>query len=136
MLEVGSTAPAFTLESTRGGSVSLAGLRGRKVVLYFYPKDDTPGCTREACEFRDQHRAFEQAGATVVGVSRDPMERHTAFRAKHALPFELLSDPGAKTALAYGAFGEKILYGRPVQGTIRSTFLIDERGRIAAKWSP
>lgn len=136
MLQTGTKAPAFTLPSTSGASVSLAALKGRKVVLYFYPRDNTPGCTTEACDFRDQHSALQEAGAVVLGVSSDSLKSHAGFRAKYQLPFELLVDEGSKVASAYGAFGEKLMYGRKVQGTIRSTFLIDEQGKLAAVWSP
>jgi peroxiredoxin Q/BCP len=133
---VGDDAPAVTLESTSGESVSLADFAGRKVVLYFYPKDDTPGCTVEACSFRDEHSALQRAGAIVLGVSRDTLASHGKFRAKYELPFDLLSDPDNTVARRYGAFGKKVMYGREVEGTIRSTFLIDERGKLAAMWSP
>lgn len=136
MLQTGTKAPAFTLPSTSGASVSLASLKGRKVVLYFYPRDNTPGCTVEACDFRDQHSALQKAGAVVLGVSSDSLKSHAGFRAKYELPFDLLVDEGSKVASAYGAFGEKLMYGRKVQGTIRSTFLIDEQGKLAAVWSP
>jgi peroxiredoxin Q/BCP len=134
-LSIGDDAPAFTLESTSGKSVSLAEFAGRKVVLYFYPKDDTPGCTVEACSFRDEHRALQRAGAVVLGVSRDTLASHGKFRAKYELPFDLLSDPDNTVAKRYGAFGKKMMYGRETLGTIRSTFLIDEHGKLAAKWS-
>lgn len=136
MLKLGQKAPAFSLPSTSGSSVTLASLTGRKVVLYFYPRDNTPGCTVEACDFRDQHSKLQKAGAVVLGVSGDSLKSHAGFRAKFALPFELLVDEGSKVAASYGAFGEKLMYGRKVQGTIRSTFLIDEQGRVAALWSP
>jgi peroxiredoxin Q/BCP len=136
MLEPGRRAPSFTLPSTSGGTVSLAGLAGRKVVLYFYPRDDTPGCTAEACDFRDLHPRLVGSGAVVLGVSSDALRSHDKFRAKHSLPFDLLSDEDNAVAKKYGAYGEKSLYGRKFLGTIRSTFVIDERGRIAAAWSP
>lgn len=136
MLKPGQKAPTFSLPSTSGATVSLASLRGRKVVLYFYPRDNTPGCTVEACDFRDQHSALQKAGAVVLGVSADSLKSHAGFRAKFELPFDLLVDEGSKVATAYGAYGEKLMYGRKVQGTIRSTFLIDESGSVAAVWSP
>jgi len=136
MLKLGDLAPAFTLASTSGRTLSLVELRGRRVVLYFYPKDDTPGCTRESCAFRDHLARLRGHGAVVLGVSRDSIASHEKFKKKHALPFELLSDPDAEVGKAYGAFGQKMMYGRTVVGTIRSTFVIDEKGRIAALWSP
>jgi peroxiredoxin Q/BCP len=136
MVKAGHPAPDFSLPSTSGKKVSLADLAGRKVVLYFYPRDDTPGCTTEACAFRDQHARLEKAGAVVLGVSGDPLASHEKFRRKHGLPFDLLVDEDNQVAKRYGAYGEKTLYGKKVVGTIRSTFLIDERGKVAAAWSP
>lgn len=135
-LHVGDPAPSFDLPSTTGQSLSLASLRGKKVVLYFYPKDQTPGCTRESCDFRDRHEALEGSGAVVLGVSKDSLKSHENFREKQGLPFPLLSDADNAVARAYGAYGEKMMYGKPVTGTIRSTFLIDEDGKIARIWSP
>jgi peroxiredoxin Q/BCP len=136
MLKIDDPAPAFTLPSTTGKDLALSEMRGKKVVLYFYPKDDTPGCTKESCNFRDNMARLKGHGAAVLGVSRDTIASHAKFRAKYGLPFELLSDPDAQVGKAYGAFGKKMMYGKPVTGTIRSTFLIDEKGRIAAIWSP
>jgi len=131
MLAAGSRAPAFTLPSDDGGRVSLKALKGKTVVLYFYPKDDTPGCTTEACEFRDNWRAVTAAGAVVLGVSPDGPERHRKFRKKHELPFTLLADEDHAVAEAYGAWGEKSMYGRKYLGVLRTTFIIDPSGRIA-----
>ncbi|AKU90609.1 thioredoxin-dependent thiol peroxidase [Vulgatibacter incomptus] len=135
-LRAGDRAPAFDLPSTSGEKVSLEGLRGRKVVLFFYPKDQTPGCTREACDFRDRYDALRAAGAEVFGISKDSIASHGRFREKQALPYPLLSDADSAVATAYGAFGMKTLYGKQILGTIRSTFLIDEKGMIEAAWSP
>lgn len=132
MLKVGDKAPGFTLESEEGKSVSLSDYRGKVVVLYFYPRDDTPGCTKEACSFRDAYDLFLDKGAVVLGVSPDKSASHGRFKSKYALPFHLLADP-EKTALgAYGAWGEKKMYGRTVEGVIRSTFVIAVDGTIKA----
>ncbi len=136
MLAIGKKAPSFKLPSTSGKTVSSADFAGRKVVLYFYPRDNTPGCTREACDFRDQHTKLVRAGAAVLGVSGDSLKSHAGFRSKYELPFELLSDEGNKLANSFGAYGEKMMYGKRVKGVIRSTFLIDEQGKLAAAWSP
>ena len=136
MLEIGQRAPSFSLSSTAGRNVSLDDLRGRKLVLYFYPKDDTPGCTQEACDFRDNLARFRSAGAQLFGVSKDSLASHAKFRGKHELPFDLLSDEQNAVAKTYGAYGRKNMYGKQVEGTIRSTFLIDEDGRIERIWSP
>jgi thioredoxin-dependent peroxiredoxin len=136
MLTKGDPAPEFRLQSTSGGSVALSDLRGKVVVIYAYPKDDTPGCTREACDFRDNFGRVGAAGAVVLGISKDSLESHRKFRGKYDLPFDLLSDPDAAVLTAYGAFGEKMLYGKVTQGVIRSTFLVDRDGRIARAWSP
>ena len=126
----GTTAPGFTLESDAGEAVSLAALRGKPVVLYFYPRDDTPGCTIEACEFRDNWRAVQAAGAVVLGVSPDDVASHRKFREKLALPFPLLADPDHAVAEAYGAWGEKSLYGKKYYGVLRRTFIIDGAGSV------
>jgi peroxiredoxin Q/BCP len=133
-VEVGRPAPPFALKTDGGGEVSLDALRGRRVVLYFYPKDDTSGCTREACDFRDAMAEFDAAGAVVIGVSPDGVESHDRFRRKHGLPFRLASDPDHKVAEAYGVWVEKSMYGRKYMGVERATFLIDENGRIARIW--
>ncbi len=130
MLETGTLAPDFTLESDGSGPVSLSDFRGKKVVLYFYPKDDTPGCTTEACNFRDDHSALTSAGAVVLGVSPDSIKSHRSFKTKYELPFLLLSDPDHKVADAYGAWGPKKMMGRDYVGIIRSTYVIDETGKI------
>ncbi|MEO6778744.1 MAG: peroxiredoxin, partial [Gemmatimonadaceae bacterium] len=122
-LTVGALAPDFELEST-DGPVSLQGLRGSRFILYFYPKDDTPGCTRQACSFRDSMQRLNGHGAVVLGVSKDSIESHNRFREKYGLSFPLASDPEHRVAAAYGAFGPKSMYGKLVTGTIRSTFLI------------
>jgi len=136
MLRIGDPAPSFRLTSTAGREVSLEDFRGHKVVLYFYPKDETPGCTREACDFRDNMHRLSDAGAVVLGVSPDSIDSHHSFRANHDLPFDLLSDPEHTLAEAYGAYGEKISYGTPTMGIIRSTVVIDELGYVDAIWSP
>ena len=131
MLTPGSKAPSFTAESDAGTTVSLSDFLGRKVVLYFYPKDDTPGCTTEACEFRDHWAAVKKAGAVVLGVSPDGVEAHQKFKRKFSLPFPLLADRDHAIADRYGVWGEKSMYGRKYQGVHRTTFVIDEQGRIA-----
>ena len=131
MLKEGSKAPDFTAKDQNGNTVKLSNLKGQKVVLYFYPKDDTPGCTKEACSFRDDYSLFALKGAVVIGVSPDSASSHQKFRAKYGLPFYLLSDPDHRVAEAYGAWGEKKMYGRTYEGILRSTFVIDEEGRVA-----
>lgn len=136
MLQPGAAAPAFRLPSTSGQTVALEDFRGRKVVLYFYPKDETPGCTKEACDFRDSYAPLAAAGAVVLGVSKDPLDLHHKFRAHHNLPFDLLTDEDNAVAQSYGAYGERSMYGTKVMGTIRSTVLIGEDGRVLQVWSP
>ena len=133
-LEEGKTAPAFTLKDQDGNAISLKDFKGRKVVVYFYPKDDTPGCTKEACQFNENLRAFEKADVTILGISPDKEEAHVKFRTKYKLKFPLLCDPDKKVMEKYGAFGEKMMYGKKVVGVIRSTFLIDEKGKIEKAW--
>jgi peroxiredoxin Q/BCP len=133
-LEVGDKAPDFTLPTDGGGEVSLKTLKGKKVVLYFYPKDDTPGCTTEACGFRDLMPDFSKAGAEIVGISRDSAKRHDNFKARYDLPFTLASDGDGTVCEAYGVWVEKLNYGRKYMGIERSTFLIDGNGRIAGIW--
>ena len=130
MLEQGTKAPAFSLPADDGTTISLESLKGHVVVLYFYPKDDTSGCTVEACEFRDNYDGVRKAGAVVLGVSPDPVKSHAKFIAKLGLPFHLLADVDHKVAEAYGAWGEKSMYGRKYMGILRSTFVIDANGRI------
>ena len=133
-LKEGSKAPAFALESSQGGTVRLADLRGKWVVLYFYPKDATPGCTTEAQCFRDEKSALEERGAIVLGVSKDSIASHQKFAAKQALNFPLLSDPDGATIEKYGAWGEKNLYGKKSMGILRSTVLIDPEGTVRKVW--
>jgi peroxiredoxin Q/BCP len=130
MIQEGRKAPAFELASSQGGEVRLADLRGKTVVLYFYPKDDTPGCTREACAFRDRRAALKKKGVVVLGVSGDSLASHEKFKAKYRLNFPLLSDPDKAVAKKYGAWGEKVLYGKKTVGMIRSTFVIDGEGVV------
>ena len=131
MLKEGNRAPAFTAAADTGASLSLSSLRGRSVVLYFYPKDDTPGCTVEACEFRDSLPKFEGLDAVVLGVSPDSVKKHQRFKTKYELPFTLLADPDHAIAEAYGVWGEKMMFGRKYMGVLRTTFVIDGEGRIA-----
>jgi len=130
-LEVGDKAPEFSLPDADGNTVSLSDYRGRKVIVYFYPAASTPGCTKQACDFRDNLRELNDAGLDVVGISPDKPEKLAKFRDNQQLNFPLLSDPDKKVLTAWGAFGEKTMYGKTVQGVIRSTFLVDEEGRIA-----
>lgn len=129
---IGKPAPDFTLPSTSGEMVSLRQFKGKKtVVLFFYPEDDTPSCTKQACGFRDLTAEFEKVGAVVLGISADPMESHQAFKAKHRLTYDLLSDPEAVACKAYGVWKQKNLYGNKFMGIERTTFVIDRTGRIA-----
>jgi peroxiredoxin Q/BCP len=133
-ITVGEKAPAFTLSDQNGDEIKLSDLGGQWVVLYFYPKDDTPGCTTEACEFTEGVRAFEGLNARVLGCSPDTPDKHQKFIDKHGLELTLLSDPDKKVMTRYGAFGEKKSYGKTVQGVIRSTVLIDPQGKVAHHW--
>ena len=133
-VEAGQKAPAFTLQADDGSKVKLSDLQGSPVVLYFYPKDDTPGCTREACAFRDRQAELKQLGAKVLGVSPDDVESHEKFRDKFQLNFPLLADPEHKIADKYGAWREKNMYGKKSMGVQRSTFLIDSAGQVAKVW--
>ena len=130
MPDVGEKAPDFTLRSDEGREVSIRDLRGKKVVLYFYPKDGTSGCTQEAIEFRDLADRFTKQGAVILGVSKDSIESHQRFKEKHNLPFTLLSDPKAEVMSLYGVWKQRSLYGRSFMGTERTTFIIDEEGTI------
>ncbi|GAB4562895.1 MAG: thioredoxin-dependent thiol peroxidase [Anaerolineae bacterium] len=132
MLQPGDQAPEFTLVSDDGRSVSLSDFRGRKVVLYFYPKADTPGCTKQACALRDAYPGIADKDVVVIGISPDSPEQLAKFRAKYSLPFILLSDPDHQVAEAYGAWGEKKRFGKTYMGIIRSHFAVDEEGRIVA----
>jgi peroxiredoxin Q/BCP len=134
MLEAGKKAPAFTLPDQDGKPTKLADFKGKPVVLYFYPKDDTPGCTQEACDFRDEYAALKKAGAVVLGVSPDNSQRHGKFALKFKLPFTLLADTEHTVAEAYGAWAEKSMYGRKYMGIVRSTFLIGPDGVVARVW--
>ena len=129
-----SLAPDFTLAATGGRSITLSGLRGRKVVIYFYPKDNTPGCTNETKDFGALHGEFAAAGCEVFGISRDSIKSHENFKAKLELPFELVSDPDEAACEAFGVMKLKNMYGKQVRGIERSTFVIDAEGRIAREW--
>ena len=134
MLEVGKKAPAFTLESSDGGKVKLKDLTGQVVVLYFYPRDNTPGCTIEAEGFRDALPALKKLGAVVLGVSKDSIASHCKFRDKFKLNFPLLTDEDGKVMEAYGAWGDKVMYGKKMKGIIRSTVLIGKDGKVKQHW--
>ncbi|HEY0526925.1 MAG TPA: thioredoxin-dependent thiol peroxidase [Stellaceae bacterium] len=134
-LKIGDQAPDFTLPTDGGGTVSLSALRGKKVILYFYPKDDTSGCTKEACGFRDALPDFTGSGAVVIGVSRDSVASHDKFKKKYDLPFILASDEKSDMCERYGVWVEKSMYGRKYMGIERSTFLIDEKGVVRQIWS-
>ena len=133
-LEPGSKAPAFTLKRDGGGAMALADFKGRKLVIYFYPKADTPGCTREAIDFSRLKKEFAKAGAEIIGISADPVEAQDRFKKKHGLSLSLGSDPEHKMLTAYEAWGKKSMYGRTFMGVIRMTYLIDAKGRIAQVW--
>ncbi|WP_448189624.1 thioredoxin-dependent thiol peroxidase [Azospirillum sp. sgz301742] len=133
-VDAGTPAPDFTMPTDGGGSVTLSALRGKPVVLYFYPKDDTSGCTAQACGFRDQLPDFQGVDATVIGVSKDGVASHDKFKAKYALPFTLASDKETGVAEAYGVWVEKSMYGRKYMGLERSTFLIDKDGVVQKVW--
>ena len=132
MLKIGDKAPAFTLTDKDGNAVSLSDFAGKKVVLYFYPKDNTPGCTRQACAFAGLYGEFQKRGVEVIGISKDSVASHVKFAEKYDLPFVLLADPERSAIEAYGVWQEKKLYGKVSFGVVRTTFVIDERGYIAA----
>lgn len=129
-LQVGDKAPAFKSINEKGEKVSLADYKGKKLVLYFYPKDSTPGCTAEACDLRDNYEMFQKQGYEILGVSPDSEKSHVKFIEKYELPFSLLADEDHSVAEAYGAWGEKSMYGKKYMGILRSTFVIDEKGKI------
>ena len=133
-VEEGKSAPLFTLRDQDGEKIALKDLKGSHVVVYFYPKDDTPGCTKEACGFRDLWSEFEKLGVIVLGVSPDEADSHGKFIGKYELPFRLLSDPDRKVMEKYGAYGEKMMYGKKTVGVIRSTVWIDPAGKVARHW--
>lgn len=135
MLKAGDKAPDFKLLSDNGKEVSLKKLKGHKVVLYFYPKDNTSGCTKEACDFKDSIKVFEKKETVVIGVSRDSVDSHKKFKSKFDLPFTLLSDESATMLEEYGVWKEKSMYGRKYMGIERTTFLIDEKGKIKEIWN-
>jgi thioredoxin-dependent peroxiredoxin len=134
-IQEGKQAPAFKLADADGNQVALKDFAGKNVIVYFYPKDDTPGCTKEACGFRDGWSDLKKAGAVVLGVSADSGESHKKFAAKYKLPFTLLSDPDRKVMTAYGAWGEKMMYGKKVVGVIRSTVWIGPDGKVKKHWA-
>jgi thioredoxin-dependent peroxiredoxin len=134
-IQEGKPAPSFSLEDAEGAKVSLADFLGKNLILYFYPKDDTPGCTKEACGFRDDWKEIQKLGAVVVGVSADGVDSHRKFAAKYKLPFPLLSDPERTVMRKYGAYGEKVLYGKKTVGVIRSTVWIGPDGKVKKHWA-
>ncbi len=133
-IEEGKAAPAFSLKDANGKTVALKDFKGKNVVVYFYPKDDTPGCTKEACGFRDLWKDIQKTGTVVLGVSADSGESHQKFAAKYKLPFTLLSDPDRSVMTAYDAYGEKMMYGKKTIGVIRSTVLIGADGKVRKHW--
>ena len=134
IVRLGEIVPDFTLPSSEGRDISLSEFRGKYVVLYFYPADLTPGCTQEACDFRDRRAEYERLNAQVLGVSPDPVHSHVKFKAKHELPFPLLSDPDCKVLEMFGVWQLRKRYGREYMGVVRSTFLIDPEGRLVREW--
>jgi len=133
-LKIGDPAPDFTLLSDQNESISLKKFRGNKIILYFYPKDDTPGCTKEACDFRDSFRDFNKKNAKIMGISKDNLKKHQLFKQKYQLPFTLLTDENGDVCEAYGVINKKSLFGKTFLGIQRSTFLIDEQGIIQTIW--
>lgn len=133
-LNVGDNAPDFTLPTDSGGTITLSTLRGKNIIIYFYPKDDTPGCTTESCAFRDALPAFETLNATIIGISKCSVKKHDKFKEKYALNFTLASDENGTVCEEYGVWKEKSMYGKKYMGIERSTFLIDANGKIAALW--
>jgi peroxiredoxin Q/BCP len=131
----GHKAPDFTLEDAAGGRVSLSDFKGKHVIVYFYPKDDTPGCTKEACGFRDHWKELQKAGVVVLGISADGAASHAKFAAKYKLPFPLLSDPERKVMTAWGAYGDKVMYGKKTKGVIRSSVWIGPDGTVRKHWA-
>ena len=131
MLEVGTKAPDFTLSDQNGNVHSLSDYRGKKVILYFYPKDNTPGCTKQACGFAERYPKFTEKGAVILGISKDSVASHKKFEEKYGLPFTILSDPELKAIQAYDVWKEKMNYGKVSMGVVRTTYLIDEEGKIA-----
>ncbi len=133
-IEEGKAAPAFTLEDASGKKMSLRDLRGKNVIVYFYPRDDTPGCTKEACGFRDLWKEIKKRNTVVLGISPDVAASHEKFATKYKLPFTLLSDPDRKVMTQYGAFGEKMMYGKKTTGVIRSTVWVGPNGKVKKHW--
>ena len=133
-IEEGKAAPLFTLNDADGNKVALKDLKGKNVVVYFYPRDDTPGCTKEACGFRDNWQELQDADTVVLGISPDSEASHQKFRDKYGLPFTLLADPDRKVMTKYGAYGEKMMYGRKTMGVIRSTVLVGPDGKVVKHW--
>jgi thioredoxin-dependent peroxiredoxin len=134
VLEIGEPAPDFSLPDADGREVTLSEFRGQPVIIYFYPRDDTPGCTKQACGIRDAWSEFTEAGAAVLGISPDDVGSHARFRDKHDLPHTLLADPDTEVIRAYGAWGKRKMYGRQYEGVIRSTVIVDAEGTVAARW--
>lgn len=133
-INIGDKAPDFTLAKNGGADLTLSSLKGKKVVLYFYPKDDTPGCTKEACAFRDSHQVFSNKNTIIIGISKDPVSKHEKFIQKYDLPFSLVSDEEGKVCESYGVWVEKNMYGRKYMGIDRATFLIDADGVVQEIW--